>query len=218
LLRALPGGYPISVALHALPPQNPLHQFHELEWHQLEKVFCRDVAPELARFTVDDPIHPLSITYGSSKDMGIDPNGGSRPTSQMPSVAELVRNDPRDDASDVVEANFNRPRPTTVWSEIVSYSPGGRLTARWYPASVYREAWQTLQNDVVKVVAYSLAAAEYRLVALAGHEFVVETPDGIDESQVETAVSQICRDAAAMLLDNARDVYAKILAARSAPS
>jgi len=79
-------------------------------------------------------------------------------------------------------------------------SPGGRLTSRWFPADVRRQAWEALIGDVVKRMLYALTASGYCLFAAASNELVIEVAEACSTEEVEAAVSQICREAGAELL------------------
>lgn len=222
LLRTLPTGFALELAYHSLVDGDQLRALHANDWDYLARVFMRSVAPELRHFLGVDLAYALAANLRTTEleirqalqwGAWLNPDNRSRFDPQNPDAdRQLVRKLKDQRAERIAErigtsgleglaaSGIDCNSPAFELFKLIEKSPGGRLTSRWYPFDARRQAWQTLCNDVVKVVAYALVAADYRLVAVDGHELIIEATEEQIASGIGTALTKCCKDAAAGLL------------------
>ncbi len=205
MLEVLPLGLPFELAKTILDSEYGLDRLSRKEWEGLSKVLLRDIVLELRRFLDYDPGQAIAENRGKlaqevRHEIGLE-------------FWLNVHNRPRHD-----------PAPSKAWKELgggrhgrddlgdsqdlktLREGVGGRVSSRWYPAEIHRQAWGFLIDDTLKLAGYALVARGFRLLAVVGEELLLEVP----AHQVDRVIQEVrstCDQAARELLRGAAPAW-----------
>jgi len=218
LLETMALGLPKSRQLELVREVPSLAGLDDQSWDDLQQAFIEHVGSELRFYLGEDLLDPLSINLGVEKDIVrkvLNIEGWRNPVKRPHDRRNLAIRKEFDGearesllalaaASDAGSRPFAGSQQRQIqkldWFKMRANSPGGRLTSRWFPADVRKQARESLINDVLKSVAFAVVANGYHLVAVAGHKLIVEVADSEARLEVEETVAQVCKRSATELL------------------
>lgn len=219
LLETLPLGLPSPLLQGVLQDEYGIVEVSEWEIERLAGLILREVAWELRLFMGYDLAEATASNTGlaensARKRLGLGPwlNPDNRPRhdrTQARVLRDIVRGKRSRPVKNLVGDQVassdapgpsNQPKVGPELLRVLEPGMGGRVTSRWYPAEVRRQAWAFLVDDVIKLIAYVLTTHAFHLIALVDQEFVVEVPSERANDATIRQIESLCRQAAGELL------------------